>query len=500
MKGVVLVYLVMLFTEMQFGVTHPKTICNSPQYLELGKTGIITCRFHKDFYTVLWYTSVDFGNSRPTVQYQNKLKAGPGYESGEFDVHPNGSLIVTEVLLKYEDVFTVAYLPSREELYDFINVQVIVIVKPDVPFPFMTQCGNVSNTCFTVADEADMECSVRGARPKVILDFIARTVEGDKNISSELVITSDGDGYTSTVITSNAFHLSPHLVLLVCKASTNIPGLFENTKSIALVQNGLVQTIPDQTTSITIQRYERMELHCTENENAFIVWKKAIPPRYVDYELLSYSVDFEQGFFGVFAEDIILENNVSLVLPSVDVQHEGEYVCFYGDGISDGVTVYNVTVVVLAYPAIDGCNDHDYCELEREYDGNLTCSVKGIRPNVELQWKAYFEDESDLILFSNPKPVIKNNGESFDVTLIVQYRVPDKRLERLTVQCRVVSVNDLMSSLAKRMDLLFVTEYPPTTRQTHQPERPNFSLWILVGVIVLLVFICGVIMVLCLSK
>ncbi|KAJ8043017.1 hypothetical protein HOLleu_09932 [Holothuria leucospilota] len=218
-------------------------------------------------------------------------------------------------------------------------------VKPDVPFPLITQCGNVSNKCFTVADEADMECSVRGARPKVILDFMARTAEGDKNISIELVITSDGDGYTSTVITSNAFKLSPLLVLLVCKASTTIPGLFDNTESFALIQNGLVHTIPDQTTSITIQRYERMELLCTENEDAFIVWKKAIPPRYVDHELLLYSVSFGKGFIEVFAEDIILENNVSLVLPSIDVQHEGEYVCFYGDGISDGVRVYNVTVI-----------------------------------------------------------------------------------------------------------------------------------------------------------
>ncbi|KAJ8043011.1 hypothetical protein HOLleu_09924 [Holothuria leucospilota] len=261
-------------------------------------------------------------------------------------------------------------------------------VKPDVPFPLITQCGNVSNKCFTVADEADMECLVRGARPMVLLDFMARTVEGDKNISSELVTTSDGDGYTSTVITSNAFHFSPLLVLLVCKASTSIPGLFDNTESVALVQNGLVQINPDQTTSITIQRYERMELHCTENENAFIVWKKSIPPRDVDYEILLYSVSFGQGFIEVFADDIILENNVSLVLPSVDIQHEGKYVCLYGDGMSAGVRVYNVIVVAN----------------------------------------------------------------------------------------------------------------PPTTRQTHQLERPIFSLWVLVVLIVLLVFICGVTMVICLIK
>lgn len=91
-----------------------------------------------------------------------------------------------------------------------------------------------------------------------------------------------------------------------------------------------------------------MELHCAENESAFIIWKKAIPPRYMDYELLLYSVSFGQWFVEVFAEDIILENNDSLVLPSVDVQHEGEYVCFYGDGMSDGVTVYNVTVVGMS--------------------------------------------------------------------------------------------------------------------------------------------------------
>ncbi|KAJ8051010.1 hypothetical protein HOLleu_04417 [Holothuria leucospilota] len=455
MKRVALTFLITLFTEMQFVVTQTK-ICDSPQYIELDKKGIITCRFHKDFFAVWWYSSVDFRNSRPTIEYQNKNKSGPGYESGEFDVYPNGSLIVTEVKLKHEDMLTVAYLPSEEELYDFIHIQVIVIVKPDVPFPLITQCDNVSNTCFIVASKGDMECYVRGARPRVSLDFISRTVNGDRKITEELEITPEGDGYTSRISTRNAFHRSSLLVLLVCKASS-ITDLFDKTESFALVQNGLANRITEKSTPITIERYDRMELHCTENGNAFTVWKRAIPPRYVDYELLLYSISFGQGFIEVFAEDIILEHNISLVIPSTDIRHEGEYFCVFGDGLSDGMKVYNVTVAVPVYPVIEGCSDQAYCKLQSEYGGSLTCSVEGIRPQVELQWNAYYENQSNLISFINPQRIIKENGDLFDVTLFVQYRVSEKVPERLTVECGVVSTNDLLSNLSKKMDLLFST-------------------------------------------
>ncbi|KAJ8050584.1 hypothetical protein HOLleu_03843 [Holothuria leucospilota] len=121
--------LVLLLPLMQFRGTLAAVRCNSPQYLDFGKVGTITCLFHEDFYAVLWYTEADRISNIPTLRYRNEVKAGPGYESGEFDVHSNGSLIISNVSLDHNEMFTVAYIRFKEERYKSIHVSVIVVGK-----------------------------------------------------------------------------------------------------------------------------------------------------------------------------------------------------------------------------------------------------------------------------------------------------------------------------------------------------------------------------------
>lgn len=88
------------FTEIPTEVPE----CSLIQYLEIGKSGLIQCSFNGSFSVVAWY-NVD--EMRSILLYQDGVKSGDGYESGEFDIHANGSLVIQSVTVEHEAVYSV---------------------------------------------------------------------------------------------------------------------------------------------------------------------------------------------------------------------------------------------------------------------------------------------------------------------------------------------------------------------------------------------------------
>lgn len=84
--------------------------------------------FHEEFFSALWYNTSEYLDNVPILNYQNTIKTGVGYESGEFDVYPNGSLIINLVSLQH-DSFTVVYLHTKKDLPMFIHIKVEVVGK-----------------------------------------------------------------------------------------------------------------------------------------------------------------------------------------------------------------------------------------------------------------------------------------------------------------------------------------------------------------------------------
>ncbi|KAJ8050835.1 NLR family CARD domain-containing protein 4 [Holothuria leucospilota] len=99
--------------------------CQSPQYVERGDTGIIRCSFQERYIGIYWYDSEDYINEDPILNFQDLAKYGKGYLSGEFDIHPNGSLIIKEVSIQHDHMFTVVKRISAENLQPF---RVLVVV------------------------------------------------------------------------------------------------------------------------------------------------------------------------------------------------------------------------------------------------------------------------------------------------------------------------------------------------------------------------------------
>ncbi|KAJ8031733.1 NLR family CARD domain-containing protein 4 [Holothuria leucospilota] len=465
--------------------------CDSPQYLDFGKVGAITCFFHEDFYAVFWYTAADLLSNIPTLRYQNGVKAGSGYETGEFDVHANGSLIIRNVSLDHNELFTVAYIRFKEESHKFIHVSVIVVVKPKVPYPKISLCGNVGKNCYTELDLPFVECTVSGVRPNISLDLIARTSDGDKALPSDAITIEEGIGYTSSVTTRSIFHYSDWLVLLICRASSSIE-ILANDESIILIRNSAVNISQREVTPQFVERGTKLEMVCTNDDIGFLVWKQEPSSNDGHQKILLYAVFIGEQFNKVVQSDVMLGINGSLVIPTVDVQHEGRYSCVYGDGMSNDVRVYDVLVVVHPVPTylvVNGCDPYQYCVLEGDHQGSLQCLVRGIRPLVELQWKTFHDSDAAAISFTNQQLTVKDNGNTFDVTLTSTYNLKDESRDRITVECTLRKEDKPMFDLTSKLDLMFVEETIPPTKQVNLPTTGSVLTWVTVVIVVFLVLL-----------
>lgn len=453
--------------------------CDSPQYLEYGGTGIINCRFQTNFYGVFWYNSTQTVFDQPILTYTQSVKGGRAYESGEFDVFPNGSLIVREVRLVHEHTYTVAKFTSQDEDPTFLAVVAIVIVKSLNEGPLIDKCEKDDSICFIQLDgSSEVGCTVHGTRPAASLKWLTRTGYGDRNISYEVNLISSNVTFTSHVITSEYFAHSPILSLLVCKAEF-VPGVLQRDESLVLVQNNYKSLSSVPAVVKYAQRDSTLELHCTTNEISFLVWTKSLPLN-SNYQNLVFATFIEHRTVTKYENYFKLTENGSLMLSHIDLPHEGFYGCIYGDGITGGMANYQVITYVIpvpVYPVVKGCKYKRNCVLEVHRKGTLTCSVNGIRPEVNLEWKVSSKTQSRSISFFDHKRVTTTSGETFNITLTSSYSVGS--VKQVTVECGV-SDGDIFP-VKSRVQLLF---HPDITKQKECSPSPAIIIVIVVVVIV----------------
>ena len=129
---------------------------------------------------------------------------------------------------------------------------------------------------------------------------------------------------------------------------------------------------------------------------------------------------------------------------------------------------------VPAYPIITGCNHEQYCVLKTESTGTLTCTVKGIRPQVKLEWKILRSEDEHVITFSKDEVTVEDNGETFDVTLTSAFVWNDGSRDRLTIECTVPSSNEWNFHLTTKID--FKYRYCPLLIMDHHIPKMLINL------------------------
>ncbi|KAJ8019796.1 hypothetical protein HOLleu_41535 [Holothuria leucospilota] len=427
--------------------------CNITQYIELRKPGIVQCSFDAGMYGIYWYDSEDVTTQRPFFFYEKSKKSGQGYTSGEFDVEPNGSLVIRNVTFKHDHVFTVACLAHEDSQAVSVRVTVVVIVKPTQLHPFVSQCYGENNCYRSYWKVPNLNCFVTGSRPAVKLRWFKRTIHSDQKLPSEKFIHNHSNSVFSTYANLTTVLLSAnHFAVAVCKASS-VPPMLPITESIVLLERELEYSF-SKTEQKYIEEGAKMTLDCLAGNDFIVVWKKRAKANFgTVVGLVS-----EKRVFRTSEYDV--NSDKSLVLNKTSIHNEGMYVCFHSDGISTTGTLYNITVYIYPvpnYPVVEGCGSHTPCVIIYEgRQGELTCKLLGIRPVVSLKWRIADENLLEKLTFFGEMVTVSPNAETYDVVVTTQFSLRDKSISKITVECfSFGKFADVINIPTKQVDLTF---------------------------------------------
>lgn len=454
--------------------------CETPQYAEIRTQGVLKCAFPQGFYGVYWYNSSESTEGFPVISLVDDTKSGPGYLSGEYDISSNGSLLINNVTLGHNHCYrTVMLYFENKGGTEVEDVDLIVTASPLQRHPSINLCGG-KQVCYKKLEQGlEISCLVN-ARPPVSLTWSKRTRMGDHNVTYSTFLSTYKDWLTTRVTTTESVDNSVSIFLLVCKEIT-VPHTLPQSESMVLVEKAI-----SNISSLTpVQKYFQHntvgEMECTTETALFLVWRGRAP----------HDSDFHEISYAVFNKDSThsevlrgpeiygINDEGSLILPNIGIGHEGLYTCVYGDGISEGLASFEVATFVPSFPVVEGCNHHQYCVLEIQLQGFLTCAVNGIRPLVKLEWRLISSNTAATISFH--KDEIATTGHTdgtFDVSLTSYYLIKPGFEHRLTIECRISEDIPELPRLKTTLDILFQDDLRVTSASVTTDDN-NWLFWVL---------------------
>lgn len=400
--------------------------CLSIQYVELGRQGYITCTFPAQLSEVYWYDDVSGGSDvLPIAIYRGDahVKEGPGIESGEYDILSNGTLVITNVTVRYDKQYKV--LACTDSCNPLATISVQVVVYPLALTPKIVSCDDESPCTVSVTKNGHPVCQVDSARPHVDLEWVVQIRGKDIHAEGQVSFSepnSDGVTYKSIAVLNETMNTERLLAVYICKPRWIFAGLVTERKVLVDYsdERNLLNLPLDGTAYYEINR--RSELRCEVSNFSPIIWRKVDSSDTVEtigfmYEDIIYNE-------GEFSEDVIISSDGSLQFTSLQLHHEGTYACIYdSDKGVKGTQVRYLQVLVPPSPPyikIKECQEDDPCIFRGNRSGSLTCVIHGVRPEVPLTWVG---TDDKLITLKDVRTVIQNRGPLTDISTSVYYEL-----------------------------------------------------------------------------
>ncbi|PIK37657.1 putative NLR family CARD domain-containing protein 4 [Apostichopus japonicus] len=429
--------------------------CENKQNLELYQPGIIQCSFEEGFLGVQWFNSTVKETSK-IITYVRDVKDGPGFRSGNYDVWLNGSLFVRNVTVEHEGVFIVTHASSESVQVKQYNIQVQLFVKPQLEYPVIEECQDKSKICYMLYENPlELSCSVENVRPRISLIWNQRNSQRDNLLESNMTIISNSEVTFTPRSTVKIHNHSPLLSVLVCSVNENTWILKEN-ETLVILENRSVD-ISHSPIRHLVELHTTMTLPCNDFNERILVWKRSTDRSEIPEVILIRVQTWKEDFNETCKKDFRLKPDGSLMLPQTELHHQGIYTCVASDYDMDHIQT--IDVVIFTYPSppyiiVEGCDHTQYCVLDVAREGNVTCSVRGIRPEVELQWRTY-GNYPDLSLTELERTSTEKGG-IFDISLTTNFKILSAPERGITLECFIVGQNsDVFKSSIKaaRIDL-----------------------------------------------
>lgn len=314
--------------------------CETPQYLSLGKMGIIKCIF-QDFYSIFWYNSTDSETKTPLVALKGTTKSGDGYLSGKFDVLLNGSFIIDTVSEQNDHFYRVLVVHNKEGVdYETHDIRVYVTVMSQQYHPYIDICGRKPFCFVQLTKDYKLGCSVTGTRPAANLAWILRDASGDQNISLDLTVSFHNTLYKTESKTLTHFEGATFSVLLVCKVF-GPPNIISVSESMVLVENMNMEYPYMEEQMRHVKIGEPLKLSPVGSVR-FIAWKKKSADGVWTSVLNVYFGG--QIYSKIYLNEYTFYNDGSLLVSHVGIDTEGTYMCVYNDDEKDSIEVFKVIV------------------------------------------------------------------------------------------------------------------------------------------------------------
>lgn len=234
--------------------------------------------------------------------------------------------------------------PNEEALLqNFLFKFLTITVTPYPDFPVIDICGNSTSLCLTELNQNDViTCSVRNARPKVSLQWLERTENGDNYIETQMEdIMHHTLTFSSYSILNTSFGNLTSLSLFVCKAfSAN--GLLAKNESEILIQHGSLHYETMEQEKVTLERNSKLVLQCGNSNVRHLVWRK-LTEGYVttDYAVAtSFGGNRQTTTSGNFE----VSEGGAMKIIRAQILDSGLYACSFSDGTVQYTSLHNVLI------------------------------------------------------------------------------------------------------------------------------------------------------------
>ncbi|KAJ8048908.1 hypothetical protein HOLleu_01412 [Holothuria leucospilota] len=447
-------YLILLFSSMgaHFEGAETNLACPSKVFLQYTSYFLIDCTFRPNFESVFWYQIPDQG---PFISYQQGLKSGVGYDSGEFDIASDGSLIILNVSLNLDGQLRVFVHYQQWENDVRQIVDLTVYVQAHQKFPDINVCKR-KRYCHTILRGNELlVCSVNETRPAAKLSWFEKY--GNTNVALPSEKISKNVEHTISVVASTSVTMvkSQLLEVVLCRSSNVAPILMQNYSMILIEKN-----LDDYSSKSPITLLSKVNNNLYlgfDNENVYAaVWKKRLPTGI--YQTIGYF------FYGVSdSYDVTFEiNNKGLLgIKRFQLENEGEYLAVFATPTSHTYKIFQVHAYIAPtppFPKIFGCVDKQSCTINVGTNGRLTCSLEGIRPLVHLEWVFVGRGVSP-IAFSSPLLSVANRGFTYDSLVTTSFSMkPETHQSNIEVACRVADQIEGLPAMVSNISLHYASE------------------------------------------
>ncbi|XP_071850552.1 uncharacterized protein [Apostichopus japonicus] len=432
--------------------------CQENIYLEVGKQGVVSCDFEN--FDIIGWINGD-GNVRdtsPFIYIEGSKIYGRGYRSGDYDMHPNGSLIINEVKLKNEFNYTVLLVPPGGG-NEYFKVPVKVYVPPDPGYPVVN--GRTNQVVIHGKTRGFINCSMTGIRPRVDLEWVASPDEISLNSSHRVTDNSDG--------TYNTYLNSSYKVV-------NSPT--GRVSSKCRVAGDLAAFIPLETTVYLLleQRFPVLNGLANQQHVVLDVNREGELTCSMDKVLQDVSLELVT-IFPDSSDEILLDNKYNITVNGDDTvnitltsrfqvlsdstQHFTLKCRVSGQAADKYPEATTVELLVTeSFPVVNGLANQQHVVLHVNREGELTFSMDKVSQDVSLELVTIFPDSSDEILLDNRNNSTANEDGTVNITLTSKFRVLKRSIRHFTLQCRVTGQAADKYPEATTVELLVTESFP----------------------------------------